>query len=184
MDEIFVPERIFDTRVRRIPVYHYGATLSSTLAVLCIVLVASFGNAGGTLSYFRDTELSIGNTFGAGTWPSGAQLIQGFAVGEGETGSEDVSQPIEEVVENVDESETDDENAALDEEGALEGEEATREREGREDREAREEGRGNSGEREERNAGSQEPEIVDVPSESAPSAEEPVETSSEDETES
>lgn len=134
MDDVFIPVRIFETHVRSLSAHHYTRALTSTLAVVCISLVVSFSNAGGTLSYFRDTELSTGNTFGAGTWPNGTSL--GFSIDE-QALSVDVPQDSEGA---VGENESGEEIVQEEDTPQDEGEEGSVR-----------EGRGERGEREERN---------------------------------
>jgi len=139
MDDVFIPLRILagsmhspqEERVRHLSA-HYKGALTSTLAVVCVAIVASLGNSGGTLSYFRDTETSTGNTFGAGTWEA---QIEEFMTG-GEALTEAVSEATEEVVgeDGVSEEITQEED-----ESAPRDEEEGSRREGREDRDAREE---------------------------------------------
>ncbi len=140
MDDIFIPVRIFESRVRSLSAHHYTGALTSTLAVVCISLVVSFSNAGGTLSYFRDTETSTGNTFSAGSgWVEETSFSGGSG---GDSGGQALTEGISEDTEGV-----------IDENGT--SEEVTREEEGNtpqveEEGSVREE-RGERGEREERN---------------------------------
>jgi len=151
MDDIFIPARIFadsmrspqKARVRNMSA-HYKGALTSSIAVVCIALVSSFGNAGATLSYFRDTETSTGNTFTAGTWPLESLLLgeSGGGAGFAFLFVEDISEDTEDAEEVVDEGESNEEMAQEPEdentnEAVEEADE--RVRGARDDREAREE---------------------------------------------
>lgn len=63
-DDIFLPVRVRIQDVISSRQYTNATTSALTIAALMI----SAGNIGGTLSYFRDTELSSMNLFGAGVW--------------------------------------------------------------------------------------------------------------------
>ncbi|MBI2610559.1 signal peptidase I [Candidatus Kaiserbacteria bacterium] len=133
-DDVFIPVRIFEPH--RDLAGHRQGTLSSTLAVLSLVVLTWYGTSS-TLSYFRDTELSTGNTFAAGTWLT----ITGFIEGGGDEALlEAVSGEQGEVAV---EGETDEEVVQEGEnpitEGDTKDEDDARARGGREDRDAREE---------------------------------------------
>lgn len=142
-DDIFVPVRIFNARASGIS-RNYAGVLSSTLAVACISFIVSLESSGGTLSYFRDTELSTGNTFSAGTWPGGES--PGLSMVAEQIFTEDVTQESGDVPAETEES---GENGAgekvLSEAGEetsddvdVVGSEARETREGREERGERE----------------------------------------------
>src|SRR3989344_485717 len=150
MDDIFVPMDILTNSTgqeRHFFARHYIGSLTSTLTVVCVFLISSLQNTGATLSYFKDTETSSGNTFTAGTWEVGAGFIIEQTSAFGETtlvedspldieeseSTEPEDQPIETGVENAPE-----EIAPVDEEvpsdEPTETENAGREREPREER--------------------------------------------------
>lgn len=69
MDDIFVPLRVLKTRAAQRLVSERQYINASTSAFAIIAMVAlSTGGTAGTLSYFRDTEQSTQNMFGAGAW--------------------------------------------------------------------------------------------------------------------
>ncbi|HEY4514413.1 MAG TPA: signal peptidase I [Candidatus Paceibacterota bacterium] len=150
MDDVFVPMRILTDSTgqeRHFFARHYIGSLTSTVTVVCVFLISSLQNTGATLSYFKDTETSSGNTFTAGTWEVGAGFIIEQTSAFGETtlvedspldieeseSTEPEDQPIETGVENAPE-----EIAPVDEEvpsdEPTETENAGREREPREER--------------------------------------------------
>ena len=150
MDDVFVPMRILTDSTgqeRHFFARHYIGSLTSTVTVVCVFLISSLQNTGATLSYFKDTETSSGNTFTAGTWEVGAGFIIEQTSEFGETtlvedspldieeseSTEPEDQPIETGVENAPE-----EIAPVDEEvpsdEPTETENAGREREPREER--------------------------------------------------
>src|SRR3989344_4679681 len=80
MDDVFVPMRILTDSTcqeRHFFARHYIGSLTSTVTVVCVFLISSLQNTGATLSYFKDTETSSGNTFTAGTWPPPGPPIGG-----------------------------------------------------------------------------------------------------------
>lgn len=128
-DDIFIPVRIFESRAAGAS--HRQGTLSSTLAVLSLVVLTWYGTSS-TLSYFRDTELSTGNTFAAGTWPSGTQLLESLGA--------ILSEPEDLIVdeeERVEETPQDEEDVAQEPATNVEGE--SEESNGRDERSVREE---------------------------------------------
>src|SRR3989338_6905624 len=150
MDDVFVPIRILTDSTgqeRHFFARHYIGSLTPTVTVVCVFLISSLQNTGATLSYFKDTETSSGNTFTAGTWEVGAGFIIEQTSAFGETtlvedspldieeseSTEPEDQPIETGVENAPE-----EIAPVDEEvpsdEPTETENAGREREPREER--------------------------------------------------
>ncbi|KKW19510.1 MAG: Type I signal peptidase [Parcubacteria group bacterium GW2011_GWA2_51_10] len=146
MDDVFIPVRIVSAT--RNPARRGASALSASLAAICIALVASFQGIGGTLSYFRDTELSSGNTFSAGSgWEveEGSLTIEEFT-SAGETpadesvSDENALEEADEFIENENEesiveavSEVADGVASED----VIADEATAAREGREERDER-----------------------------------------------
>ena len=80
MDDIFVPMHILTNSTgqeRHFFARHYIGSLTSTVTVVCVFLISALQNTGATLSYFKDTEISSGNTFTAGTWPPPGPPIGG-----------------------------------------------------------------------------------------------------------
>ncbi|MBI4068284.1 signal peptidase I [Candidatus Kaiserbacteria bacterium] len=150
-DDIFMPVRIFESRGALQSSSHRPATLSSTLAVLSVMVLTWYGTSG-TLSYFRDTETSTGNMFTAGTWILNASL-GGLGAGGGFATAfvEDVPEDTSDAEEVVDEDEPSEEIAQEEDgdtlkcneasphciSGGIEDEGEARVREGREDRDAR-----------------------------------------------
>ncbi len=118
MDDIFVPVRIFadstgSPQEKRIRCFstHYKGALASTIAVVCIWSVASLSESDATLSYFRDTETSTGNTFAAGSgWElstslgvegSGLQVLAAETPQDTEEMGEEAGLSGEEVIEEA-----------------------------------------------------------------------------------
>ncbi len=105
MDDIFVPTHVLRARSRRLVVRTYPGALASGMAVVFVVLVGSLGQTSATLSYFRDTETSTGNSFSAGTWsvvtnlaaveevpsPEGNAESANDALSEGDAAEEDMA---------------------------------------------------------------------------------------------
>lgn len=138
-DDIFMPVRVFESRGALQSSSHRPATLSSTLAVLSVMVLTWYGTSS-TLSYFRDTELSSGNTFAAGTWDlitsvsgveEGGQEAQSLAIGEPAVAE------ITDEEAGVDEMPQDEEAVAEDDVANAEVEQGERERDERDVREER-----------------------------------------------
>ena len=124
------------------PVAHYASAFSSATVVLCLAVLGPLSGAGGTLSYFRDTETSMNNSFTAGEWSEEPSITAFTALEEepladsGSLGADDSSEeegPADEA-----------EPEGVEREQTVGGEEASEgtvreddEREGREEREER-----------------------------------------------
>ena len=153
MDDIFVPMHILTNSTgqeRHFFARHYIGSLTSTVTVVCVFLISSLQNTGATLSYFKDTETSSGNTFTAGEWANDNSIeslsFETSAFGETtlvedaplETAEPEATEPEDQPVETVDEN-APEEIAPVDEEvpneEATETESAGRDREPREERE-------------------------------------------------
>lgn len=133
-DDVFIPVHIFESRAAG---NHRGGTLSSTLAVLSLVVLTWYGTSS-TLSYFRDTELSSGNTFAAGTWDLIESIeqsieIESFTVGEPEDLVVDEEESIDEQTDGNDAIQ----ESVTNVEGELEQSEERDERSAREERDVR-----------------------------------------------
>ncbi len=88
-DDIFVPVRIFNAQASIVS-HNYAGALSSLVAAVSISLIVSLQSAGGTLSYFRDIQVSQGNSFTAAEmFP--AAVVATFAQGQ-EPPTQDTSQ--------------------------------------------------------------------------------------------
>lgn len=64
-DDVFLPVRV---RIRDVVTARQYTNIASSGLAVIVVFVMSSGGFGGTLSYFRDTETSSMNVFGAGQW--------------------------------------------------------------------------------------------------------------------
>lgn len=140
-DDVFVPVRIFEAAGSSTG--HRSKTLSSTAAVFALVVLTWYGTSG-TLSFFRDEELSSGNTFAAGTWTSMAQILEDFSalVTEPQVLDEEISTSTDTVVNEPEAVNEPEEPAPVveEEETASEVEDRvdrSEEREGRDTREER-----------------------------------------------
>lgn len=116
MDDVFVPLRVLKARAARrlVSQRQYINASVSGIAVFALLSLSTGGTAS-TLSYFRDTESSSQNIFGAGEWATSTQpLIDidttgrffSLNVPEGDVPSEDAS---------IDESAPEQENMSIDE---------------------------------------------------------------------
>ncbi len=76
MDDIFVPLRVLKARATRrlVSQRQYINASASIIAVFAVISLSSGGTAS-TLSYFRDTESSAQNIFGAGEWATSTQPL-------------------------------------------------------------------------------------------------------------